>query len=166
METTYTRVFHNYVVSSKGEIWSNYKNDFLIPQDNGIGYMKVVLRVDGKPKNVYVHRLVAECFLPNPKGLKEVNHIDGNKRNNNLSNLEWCTGLENKNHAAKTGLTNRGERNHAHKLTEEQIRSIRSEYVYGSRDKGQYALAKKYGVSQTAIRYILNGRNWRYCVGN
>lgn len=166
MKTTYTREFHNYVVFSNGEIWSNYKNDFLVPQDNGVGYMKVVLRINGKSKNVYVHRLVAECFLPNPNGLKEVNHIDGNKRNNDVSNLEWCTGLENKGHAVKNGLTPKGERNHAHKLTEEQVNTIRAEYVYGSRDKNQRALARKYNVSQTTIRYILNGRNWGYCFGN
>lgn len=166
MRTTYTRQFENYVILSTGKIWSNYKNDWLVPQDNGIGYLKVVLRVNGKPKNMYIHRLVAECFLPNPLGLKEVNHIDGNKLNNDVSNLEWCTGSENKAHASKTGLTHKGEKNHAHKLTEEQIKSIRSEYVFGSKDKNQRALARKYNVSQTAIRYILNGTNWRYCFGH
>jgi hypothetical protein len=157
--------FENYVVYPDGRIWSDYKKDFLVPQDNGTGYLKVLLRINGKPQNRYVHRLVATAFLPKPFGFDEVNHIDGNKKNNTVENLEWCTCLQNKQHAANNGLTNKGEKNHAHKLTEEQIKNIRSEYVYGSKDRGQRALARKYHVSQTAIRYILNGTNWRYCFG-
>lgn len=157
--------FENYVVYPDGRIWSKYKKDFLIPQDNGTGYMKVLLKLNGKPTNVYVHRLVATAFIPNPLRLLEVNHIDGDKKNNRVSNLEWCTCAENKRHAVHNDLTNKGEKNHAHKLTEEQIKQIRAEYVYGSKDKNQRALARKYNVSQTAIRYILNGRNWRYCFG-
>lgn len=161
-----TMPFHDYVIYSDGRIWSNLTNTFLTPQDNGTGYMKVSLRIEGKPVNAYVHRLVAQSFVPNPNEHPEVNHIDGDKKNNRASNLEWCTGAENKHHASKTGLTNKGEKNHAHKLTEEEIKSIRSEYVYGSKDKNQRALARKYGVSQTAIRYILTGKNWRYCYGS
>lgn len=155
--------FEGYVIYPDGRIWSDHKKDFLIPQDNGSGYMKVLLKLNGKSENRYVHRLVATAFIPKPLGCNEVNHIDGNKKNNNVENLEWCTCLQNKQHAANNGLTNKGEKNHAHKLTEEQIKNIRSEYIYGSKNFGQRALARKYNVSQTAIRYILCGRNWRYC---
>lgn len=163
MEYSDPKEFYNYLVYPNGKIWSNYKHDFLVPQDNGTGYMKVLLQIKGKPKNIYVHRLIALLFIPNPSCFSEINHIDGNKKNNTIDNLEWCTEAENKRHAVKTGLTLKGERNHEHKLTEEQVKTIRSEYVRGSKDKNQRALAKKYNVSQTAIRYILNGRNWRYC---
>lgn len=58
----------------------------------------------GKQQQAYVHRLVATAFLPNPDNLPEVNHIDGNKQNNHVSNLEWVTSGENMRHARKTGL--------------------------------------------------------------
>ena len=68
------------------------------------GYICVGLWKDGKCKQRMLHRLVAEAFLPNPKNLPFVNHIDGNKRNNTCSNLEWCTAKENAQHAIRTGL--------------------------------------------------------------
>lgn len=62
--------------------------------------------VDGKQKQFYVHRLIAEAFLPNPDNLPEVNHIDGNPANNRVENLRWCTRAENAQHAFRTGLIN------------------------------------------------------------
>lgn len=68
------------------------------------GYCELSLHKDGKEKRYKVHRLVAEAFLPNPDNLPEVNHIDGNKENNNVKNLEWCTSKQNKEHGWNTGL--------------------------------------------------------------
>lgn len=67
----------------------------LRPTDNGNGYLIVGLRKDGKRKNFYVHRLVADHFVKNAGGYKYVNHKDENKRNNHADNLEWCTQREN-----------------------------------------------------------------------
>lgn len=69
------------------------------------GYLYCDLWKDGEPKRFAVHRMVATAFLENPHGKREVNHIDGNKSNNHVSNLEWCTHSENENHAYKTKLT-------------------------------------------------------------
>lgn len=69
-------------------------------------YRLVTAQVNRKQKRFYVHRLVAEAFIPNPDGLPEVNHIDGNPANNRAENLEWCTRAENCQHAYRTGLTN------------------------------------------------------------
>ena len=75
-----------------------------------IGYPVVNLWKDGKGKLQFVHRLVAEAFLDNTRNLKYVNHKDGNKTNNNVSNLEWCTCSENVQHAYDTGLISKGDR--------------------------------------------------------
>ena len=74
-------------------------------RDGGKGYYKVVLYGDNNQKRqVEIHRLVAETFIPNPLNLNCVNHIDGNKTNNSVSNLEWCTPAYNNQHAFRTGL--------------------------------------------------------------
>ena len=108
-----------YGVTNYGRVWTypkaltgalaytkkNKKGKWLNPTDNGTGYKIVSLTVNKKRKNQYVHRLVATAFIENTKGKKEVNHIDGNKSNNNVSNLEWVTSKENKKHARENGLT-------------------------------------------------------------
>lgn len=68
------------------------------------GYLHTVLYKDGKYKTKRVNRLVASAFIPNPENKPEVNHIDGNKNNNRVDNLEWVTGIKNKRHARKNGL--------------------------------------------------------------
>lgn len=71
----------------------------------GRGYSQVHLYgLLGKKRDAYVHRLVAEAFLENPRNCEQVNHIDGNKKNNHVSNLEWCTNRENNAHAWGTGI--------------------------------------------------------------
>lgn len=68
------------------------------------GYEYVTLCMNGQRKKFYVHRLVAIAFIPNPKSYEQVNHKDGNKSNNKVDNLEWCTQKENLMHAFRTGL--------------------------------------------------------------
>lgn len=68
------------------------------------GYLKIGFNVRGKLYNRLVHRIVAQTFIPNPENKREVNHIDGNKLNNSVKNLEWVTSAENKQHAIRTGL--------------------------------------------------------------
>jgi hypothetical protein len=67
-------------------------------------YLRVTLCQDAKPKTVLVHRLVAQVFLPNPLNKPQINHHDGDKQNNRVTNLEWVTNLENRKHAIKHGL--------------------------------------------------------------
>lgn len=68
------------------------------------GYVYAVLCKDGKEKNCRVHKLIATAFIPNPENKKTINHIDGNKANNRVDNLEWATNQENIMHAIETGL--------------------------------------------------------------
>ena len=96
-------VYDNYQVSNWGRIMSlNYRNtgkaELMNPGTNTDGYFKVNLRKNGKRKMCYVHRLVAQTFLPNPENKPEVNHIDEDKTNNKVDNLEWKWHKDNINH--------------------------------------------------------------------
>lgn len=87
-----------YQVSNLGEIYSILKNKKLIGYVNNKGYRYVQLCKGNKRSGFSVHRLVAEAFIPNPENKPQVNHIDEDKTNNMVSNLEWCTAKENINH--------------------------------------------------------------------
>lgn len=76
----------------------------LKPKINNYGYYFVTLSIGGVVRTKYLHRLVAEAFLENPDNLPEVNHLDGNKATNNVSNLAWCTHQQNVQHCFDTGL--------------------------------------------------------------
>lgn len=92
-----------YFISSNGQIKNKY-GKILKPWIRN-GYYTIGLMVNKKRTNYYIHRLVAEYFLSNPdKQRNFVNHLDGDKLNNNVSNLEWCTRQENAQHAYETGL--------------------------------------------------------------
>lgn len=91
-----------YMVSHLGGVYSLKSRRRLNPSKTG--YALVTLRKEGKSVSRPVHRLVADAFLPNPDNLLIVNHKDGNKQNNRLDNLEWCTQKENVAHAIKMGV--------------------------------------------------------------
>lgn len=98
--------FPDYKISSEGKILRISKNYYLKPcLDKSIGYFVVNLYdTKGRPHRKFLHRLIAEAFIPNPENKRTVNHIDGNKSNNELSNLEWATDSENMLHAFSHGL--------------------------------------------------------------
>lgn len=92
-----------YAVSNKGRVKNLKSGKVLKNIINTHGYSMVSLpKGDGKSKNMLVHRLVAEAFIPNPLNLLQVNHIDENKRNNDVSNLEWVSASQNQRHSAHT----------------------------------------------------------------
>ena len=130
----------------------------LIPQKTKDGYLKIALCKNGELKRFYLHRLVATQFIDNCNNLPQVNHIDGNKLNNNATNLEWCTKIENQNHAVRTGLMQRGQARPSAKLTEEQVLEIyKLKGILRSQD-----IADEYGVSKNTINCILRGSKWAY----
>ena len=94
--------FCGYFATDDGRIYSNKSNKYLSPRDNGRGYLGLVLRDGGSSYTRYVHRLVAQAFLGESE--LTVNHIDGDKSNNNLSNLEYATYSENIQHAYNNKL--------------------------------------------------------------
>ena len=81
------------------------KGKILRSNSNWNNYLQVHLSKYGKSKMITIHRLVAQTFIPNPKNLPQINHKDGNKLNNCIDNLEWCTAKENVNHSWKLGLS-------------------------------------------------------------
>ena len=123
------------------------------------GYVRVRLLYGKKDVTCRVHRLVAEAFIPNPDGKETVNHIDGNKENNNVDNLEWADRHEQMQHAYKKKLKKpmKGSNNPWSKLTPEQVEAIRKEYVPRSREYGTVALGRKYGVNNATIGLIVRG---------
>ena len=84
-----------YQISTLGNVKSLKTNKILTPTPHTKGYLKAQLMHDGKRKMFYIHRLVAEAFLDNPNVLPQVNHKDGNRKNNAVDNLEWCSCQEN-----------------------------------------------------------------------
>ena len=123
------------------------------------GYEKVRLNHGGLDKTCRIHRLVAEAFVPNPDGKTTVNHIDGNKRNNCADNLEWADRHEQLAHAYFHSLKKpaSGSLNGNAKLTAEQVREIRRDYVRQSKEYGTVALARKYGVTNRVIGLVVRG---------
>ncbi len=112
------------------------------------GYFRTNLQFDGKRVKPGQHQLVALTFIPNPENKPEVNHIDGNKKNNAISNLEWATQLENKKHAAENELV-------AHKINKEGVSFIRENFF----KLGTKGLAEKFKVSTLTISSIASGRS-------
>lgn len=110
-DSCFTRIkgFEDYGIDKKGNVYS-FKNGKVLRQGKTHkGYLQVCFTVNGKKVTKRVHRLVAEAFLPKENGKEQVNHKDGNKTNNNVDNLEWCTNSENLKHAYRVlGIENKG----------------------------------------------------------
>jgi hypothetical protein len=96
--------FEDYLIYQDGQVYSTYTNKFLPLTLQGDTYLKVILYHKSKRYIKKPHRLVAEAFIPNPENKPQVNHIDGNKLNNHVDNLEWVTPSENTQHAWDSGL--------------------------------------------------------------
>ena len=146
-----------YKVSNTGSVYSILGNRKLNGSDKGDGYNRVTLTKEGQIKRFNVHRLVMLAFI-GPSDL-QVNHIDGNKSNNCLDNLQYVSKSENMLHAYKTGLNVglKGEDNAASKLTKKQVIEIKQLLKEGN---SQSSIAKKYNVCQTNISKIFLGKIW------
>ena len=97
----------DYSVSDEGQVRKDSTN-YILSQSSQQDYKHVTLNINGKQKRMRVHRLVAEAYIENPFNKPYVNHIDGNRGNNNVKNLEWVTPSENTQHAVRTGLFKSG----------------------------------------------------------
>ncbi len=133
--------YPGYLIYSNGKVFSLHSNKFLSPgligrKDGSSFYEVVNLKTfNDFQETVRVHRLIAQTFIPNPNGYSVVNHKDGNKQNNDVSNLEWCTYSYNNLHAYATGLK-KGKR----KLTD--LKDLFEDYI--SLKYSRKELKKKY----------------------
>jgi hypothetical protein len=133
------------------------KKRILQPSIGTHGYLTVSLSIKGKVKKKLLHRLIAELFISNPDNKRCVNHINGNKLDNRIENLEWCTYHENITHAINSGLrNNKGQRHYRCKLTESQILLIKAD------NRNQQVIANEYGVVNTLICRIKKGQIWKH----
>lgn len=161
-------VYSGYFINKRGQVFSSFKGKMReIKQSVQWSYPRVRIVIDGKETSRHVHRLLAIAFIPNPYNKEQVNHKDGDKLNYELSNLEWVTRQENKDHAFKSGLLDNcprvGEDNGRAIITEDDVLEI----VKLLNDKVTHRdIAAKYGLEKSSISNIVCGKAWSGVVGN
>lgn len=171
-DVVYPEVTFNqeYKVDEKGNVYSPYRGwRKLSPAKIKKGYLRVNLRTTAGSRLFMVHRLVLYTFHPVENSLQlQVNHIDGVKTNNQLSNLEWCTQEQNMAHSVKAGLRDHmphGEQASCNVLTEKQVMEICETLMSPTRES--YAkIGAKYGVSKYAIHDIKRKKSWPWLTEN
>ena len=135
----------------------------IAPQNNGKGYQQYYVKFNNIRVMQYSHRLVAKYFLDNPDDKLEVNHLDGNKYNNHVSNLEWSTLEENRNHALVNNLIHKGESSYQAKLSEKRVLAIRRLFRINP-NFNKSKIAKKLNVRDTTIHKIINNQRWKHLI--
>lgn len=151
-----------YSITNDGRVWSHKRYKARVGwrklRISTSGYIIVDL-VPGKRRTWQVHRLVAEAYIPNPLKLPVVNHKNGDRTDNRVENLEWCTQKDNLKHAARVLGVKFGKR----RFTEKEVSEIRA--AYNKRAPGvkgnSIMLAKRYGVSSGCILKITRGDNYK-----
>ena len=148
--------YEEYLISKEGKIYSPKTHKLLGIRDRG-GYLAFTVCVNNKRKDLFLHRALAVTFIPNPENLPFINHKDGNKHNNVLNNLEWCTGSQNVQHAYDTGLRK------CKKVGQYKNGVLIKEYI------NCMEASKAMKLNYASIWYVLNGRNknaggyeWKY----
>lgn len=145
-----------YFATSGGDIismqsrWPSMNGRVLAKSMAGAGYLKV----SPNAKTMYVHHLVALAFIGQRAPGMQINHIDGDKRNNRPDNLEYVTASQNGMHAANVLGKHRGEKNGSAKLTPHQVMLIKCD------PRRQSLIAKQYKISQSNVSHIKSGKTW------
>lgn len=146
-------------VSSIGRI-RNINGLLLKPWISTSGYYTIKLIIKGQRKNKKLHRLICEAFIPNPENKPHVNHKDGNKLNNHIDNLEWCTHTENMKHASKTNLLNTLPRTTGKKLSKTSkyynvgFDSLRNKWVAAITVNKKSYMGKRFNTEEEAALHV------------
>lgn len=137
------------------------KGHMLSPQVDKYGYVRIRLRLNRKSVTRKVHRLVAQTFIANPKGKEQVNHIDGDKENNYISNLEWCTNSENQTHAISIGLkVIKIGKDSARYESPVEVLDMEGNYLYSLH--GNKEMAEK-GFDFRLVSAVVHGKRKSHC---
>lgn len=159
-----------YGITRDGRVWATKRRTTIArwrkTSTNRFGYSMIGLTKDGVTSTHSIARLVARTYIPNPENKPQVNHIDGNKKNNTVENLEWCTVSENQTHARTIGLHKnqaKGSRHGNAKLTEEDVAAIRK---YRAEGYKIYVIAEMFGVKAVTVSKILSGQEWKQPLSN
>ena len=144
-------------VSIKGEVFNNITGNVHKRYKHSNGYEDVCVSYNGSVKHFLVHRLVANTFIPNPGNKLEVNHIDSNKINNHISNLEWVTRDENARHAATNNLMPSGYKCWHAKLSDDKIRYI----ILNRGIKTQAEMMKELNLSRSTVQRVVQFRAYK-----
>jgi hypothetical protein len=149
-----------YLVTDKGRVWSRFTRRSLTPYKGANGYYCVNVRnSDGKRFAQTIHRMVAITFLNPVEGKTHVNHIDSNKLNNCVTNLEWCTNAENRAHSVKAGTHSHGQEHTSAKLTSELVEDICKMFSSGLTIGD---IQKTVQVSRDSLLNIRARRTWKH----
>ena len=145
-----------YAITEEGQVWS-YRRKKYLKQQQTRNYLSIELHKDNDRKHYFIHRLVAETYIPNPHNLPEVNHIDENKYNNCVDNLEWVSHKDNMNHGT--------QKERASIKCKKKIRCIELNTIYDSTKDAALTL----GINAPNITSCLKGRqktsggyHWEY----
>ena len=148
-----------YDVSDAGQV-RNVKYGHTLKHGSNKGYPSVNLSVGGKYKTKKIHRLVAIAFIDNPENLPVVNHLNGDRTDHRIENLEWCTQGHNVQHMLDEGFSRgKGNTHWSAKLTEEGVRQMRK-----LRDAGLSVneIAKQFGVKHSTASLAISGTTWAH----
>ena len=150
--------YKGYKVYDDGTVL-NKNGKKIIPSISERGYATMGIWDKGKRKLALIHRLVAECFIPNPEHKKQVNHINGIKTDNRVENLEWVTPSENIQHALNTGLINK--HGNAAKLTDAEAQYIRIIHNSGITKRPYSKFARLFGVHRDTISNVVRQKFYK-----
>jgi len=148
-----------YFISNDGKVLNSKTGRFLKNQNNGNGYEKITLTINGIQYQKLVHRLVAELYIPKIKDKNQVNHINGIKNDNRVENLEWCNNAENQIHAHLNGLKENGNKLWNGKFSKKDISKIKQLKKDGVL---QYKIAEIMNTTKGTISSILSGKRYKY----